>query len=76
LVPGDAVILYTDGISDSTDESDAVFSVRRVREIVQQTPGTSISEIGPQLVREVKRFVGSASQLDDICLVGFSRTSA
>ena len=73
LVPGDAVILYTDGVSESIDEDDAVFSVQRIREIVKDAPNGSITEIGAHLVREVKRFVGSASQLDDICVVGFSR---
>ncbi len=73
LAPGDAVILYTDGIPDSTDAQEGTFSVDRIRALVREAPSNSINEIGSHLVRELKRFVGSASQMDDICVVGFSR---
>ncbi len=74
LNSGDCVVLYTDGVNEAFNREHEQFGVDRIMQIIKSTQAESITETGSNIVREVKRFMGSADQNDDICLVCFSKT--
>jgi serine phosphatase RsbU (regulator of sigma subunit) len=69
---GDTVTLYTDGINESIDAGGAFYTIDRLRQQVSRTrDGASL--LGPAIIEDVRRFLGKAPQIDDMCLVCFSR---
>jgi sigma-B regulation protein RsbU (phosphoserine phosphatase) len=70
---GDAVVLYTDGVSEAMNRKGKLFGNARVRQIIGKGP-QDVEELGTSLLREVKSFCGSP-QFDDLCVVCFRRES-
>jgi phosphoserine phosphatase RsbU/P len=67
LAPGDAVLLFTDGVTEATDESGAFFESERLLEVVRNdVPAQDLCDL---IVAAVARFRGSAPQADDITLL-------
>jgi sigma-B regulation protein RsbU (phosphoserine phosphatase) len=70
LSPGDALILFTDGLTEATDADNAMFTVERVGAalsgVVPLAPPEAITAI---LLGAVRRFVGRAPQSDDLTLL-------
>jgi serine phosphatase RsbU (regulator of sigma subunit) len=73
--PGDTFTLYTDGINESIDSSGAFYTIERLREHVKKL-GADAKVVGPAIVEDGKSFLGSAPQVDDMCLVCFGRKPA
>jgi len=69
LVPGDTLVLYTDGVTDAEDEQESFFGHERLLEIVQANLGRSAQDIQDALIAEVQEFMGDTPQFDDITLV-------
>ena len=72
LSPGDVVTLFTDGISEAMNETGELYTIERL-ETQLSLPAKNLSEIGRQILDDVKRFVGTRSQSDDMCLACFGR---
>lgn len=72
LEPGDAIVMYTDGIREATNSEDAIFGTERICEVVARGPAEPAS-LGRNLLEAVRKFVAGRSQSDDICLVTFGR---
>ncbi len=72
LAPGDAVILYTDGVTEATNAANDLFGMKRLITRIANAPD-SIAELGEQLIADVEEFCGGRPQRDDICLLGFRR---
>ncbi len=72
LEPGDAIVLYTDGITDAMDASGSVYGSQRLRQTLLTAP-TRVEGLGGALLNDVQRFVRGRLQSDDICLVCFAR---
>jgi phosphoserine phosphatase RsbU/P len=72
LQPGDVLMLYTDGINEAMDASDEIYGTDRLRNILIELPG-GIDGCGRRLIDDVRRHMGSAPQVDDMCLVCFGR---
>lgn len=72
LEPGDQVVLYTDGISDTVNPRGTMYGIQRVRDVVATGP-LRPGELGRTIVEGVKRFQEEAPQTDDICLLCFAR---
>ena len=70
--PGDTFTLYTDGINESIDASGAFYTIDRLREQVKKLGGRR-QMVGPAIIEDVRRFLGKAPQIDDMCLVCFGR---
>jgi len=66
LGPGDALLLYTDGITDAQNAQGAFFGDGNWLETVHANLGQSAQEIQDALIADTRRFVGDASQFDDI----------
>jgi serine phosphatase RsbU (regulator of sigma subunit) len=69
---GDTITLYTDGISEAMNEAGDLYTIERLtQQIISPTNG--LNGLGKQILADVKRFVGSRSQSDDMCLACFGR---
>jgi sigma-B regulation protein RsbU (phosphoserine phosphatase) len=76
LAPGDALVLYTDGVTEARNERDTFFKEDRLLECVQAVRGRSAREIQNAILADVREFVGDASQSDDIALMVVARDPA
>ena len=69
--PGDAVLMYTDGIYEVAGASQEEFGEDRLLSAVQQHMGLDLPELFPALLNEARRFAAEEAFDDDVCLVGF-----
>ncbi len=72
LQPGDSLTLYTDGITEAMNTSDELYSHER---LVAQLAGDvdGVGQLGRRILDDVRKFVGSRQQSDDLCLVCLGR---
>jgi sigma-B regulation protein RsbU (phosphoserine phosphatase) len=69
LPPGDALVLYTDGITEAMNAKRELFDEERLEAVLKETSGRSAKEIVDQSVAAVRAHAGVAPQSDDItCL--------
>jgi sigma-B regulation protein RsbU (phosphoserine phosphatase) len=70
LRPGDALILFTDGVVEAFNESGEEFGNRRWLGAIRNLPDCNAQETLEFLMKRVDEFVGATRQSDDItCLV-------
>ena len=70
LGPGEALLLYTDGVTEAMDLSETLYSDRRLERFLAQNRGSAPRQIVLDLVRDVRSFAGAAPQSDDITVLG------
>ncbi len=73
LRPGDALILYTDGIPDAQNCQGEFFKEDHLLEVIAGSQGQQANEIQDYILEQVQNFVGDAPQFDDITLMILSR---
>jgi sigma-B regulation protein RsbU (phosphoserine phosphatase) len=69
LAPGDAVVFYTDGVSEAFDLGGACYGNERLLAGVAGLAGQSAHEITKGLHESVRAFVGGAPQSDDLAVL-------
>ena len=70
LEPGDAVVLYTDGVTEAMNSKGEQFGVKRMHDVFATNPPKDSEQAAQAIFEAVKNFVGDAQQFDDItCLV-------
>ncbi len=69
IEPGDAMVLYTDGITDAENQAEECFDLERLRGAVKRHRGKPASELLKSVLGQVHEWIGSASQVDDITLM-------
>jgi sigma-B regulation protein RsbU (phosphoserine phosphatase) len=70
LDTGDALILFTDGVSEATRDDEAQFTVEGIVEALSDMPADRTARsIAIGLADRVGAFVGSAPQFDDIAIL-------
>ena len=74
LEPGDAVVLYTDGIPDAMDAAGDTYGSRRMQQALLASPA-GVDDLGRSLLDDMRHFIRGRLQSDDICLVCFARES-
>lgn len=67
--PDDIILIGTDGIHETRNESDQMFGQQRLQEIIQQHAAASAKDINNCVINSVREFRGKASQEDDVTLV-------
>ncbi|MCU0629583.1 MAG: PAS domain S-box protein [Methanoregulaceae archaeon] len=67
--PGDIVVLYTDGITESINGDDEMFGEDRLRSIILEHTGMSAIGIMEKILEEVSVFAVGQPQFDDITLM-------
>lgn len=70
LDPGDKLVLFTDGLDESTNKSGEEFGIERIVTTLGSSNGTSISEHIRDLSDAVYEFTRGVPQSDDITIVG------
>jgi phosphoserine phosphatase RsbU/P len=74
LDPGDGVLLFTDGVSDSKSRDEKDFQIQGVRAVFEEGE-LSPQAIGERLVAAVKKHALGRKQHDDLTVVCFGRSS-
>ncbi len=69
LSPGDILVFYTDGVTESFDLEEEEFSEERFRNLLLENRHRSAQEIFDAVLEDIKVFVGEAPQHDDLTLI-------
>ena len=70
LVPGDTLVLYTDGVSEAMNHEGEEFGVERLRRIFVDQPPASAEIANEAILEAVADYAGDTAQSDDVtCLV-------
>jgi sigma-B regulation protein RsbU (phosphoserine phosphatase) len=73
VLPGDSLIMYTDGVLDAENARDERYGTERLYPILAKQ-AASAPELGHQVISDLKRFVGDHPQADDICFTCLRRS--
>jgi len=68
LLPGDLLVLFSDGVTDALNVDGEQFGVERVRCIVQEHAGSGAQTVCDAIYQDVLHFQGTASQFDDMTI--------
>ena len=69
LVPGDTILIFTDGIEEAMRMDDTMFGEERALDVIRSHLGQPAEVMVDALYRAVKDFAGDAPQLDDATAV-------
>ena len=70
LTPGDALIMYSDGVTEAMNEDQEEFGVHRLVDTFEASPPVDAEGTTGRVFEAVHQFAGDADQSDDItCLV-------
>jgi sigma-B regulation protein RsbU (phosphoserine phosphatase) len=69
IAPGDFVVLYTDGITDATNEDQESFGMHRFRAAIAENRHLPAEKILSGIEKSVKKFIGTTAPYDDITLL-------
>jgi sigma-B regulation protein RsbU (phosphoserine phosphatase) len=69
LLAGDALFLYTDGVTEATDPQGKMFGVERLEVFLQQSKAHSADDLVQGDLTAVQQFAAGAAQSDDITAV-------
>jgi phosphoserine phosphatase RsbU/P len=71
--PDDLLILYTDGITESTDDEGGLLDTKGFLELARSSPVASAAETGQRLLAALEAFRGASPAADDETLVVLQR---
>jgi len=69
LGPGEALLLYTDGVTEAMNSSEKIYSDQRLEQFLASHRACSPRQIIDDLVSDVRHFAAGASQSDDITVM-------
>jgi len=69
LGPGDLFVLFTDGISEAMSPAEECFGEERLGDLVEKHADMPFEELRERIIREIRSFVGTASQHDDMTMI-------
>ena len=69
LEPGDCLIFYTDGITESQNEAGEFFGLQRLQQSLYTSTANTAEGLLNNLLETVQVFTGSAPRLDDVTLI-------
>jgi sigma-B regulation protein RsbU (phosphoserine phosphatase) len=69
IMPGDVLVLYTDGVTEAQDEAADFFGEERLKAVARANLGRSAEIIESKMIAAVYDFVGDEPQFDDITLM-------
>jgi phosphoserine phosphatase RsbU/P len=70
----DCILLYTDGITEALDDQGNEFGLERTIEAVRDSARKGAEAIVTRLIDDLRNFVGSTPQNDDITLIAIRKT--
>jgi len=75
IQPGDLLVLYTDGITDSVNAVDELFGDKRLLGVVNSSKTFHASQVQERIFSAVQNFAGQTQQFDDMALVVIKRVN-
>jgi hypothetical protein len=69
LQPGDVVLLYTDGVIETTDAGEDMFGSERLEQILRASALLSAKDVVAAIVQAVDKFRGSQRRMDDVTVL-------
>ncbi len=72
VLPGDTILLYTDGVFEAPSPEGKQFTIERITQLLKESEG-SCHDVGEHILKEVREHVADAVQEDDMCLVMLRR---
>jgi serine phosphatase RsbU (regulator of sigma subunit) len=72
LEPGDAMLLYTDGVTEARNPAGELYGVERLRAALRCGP-EDVEGLGQAILADVTRFAAGRPQSDDLTIVCFGR---
>lgn len=69
LLPGDMVVIYTDGVTEMFNEEDKVFSFTGLQNAILSANHTSAESLGESVLATLETFRGNAEIHDDVTLI-------
>ncbi len=76
LAPGDALLLYTDGVTDAEDTEGGWYGLERLTATLRANLGSAAPALRDAILADVHRFTQGAAQADDMALVALTRSAA
>ena len=73
LLPGDCVLLYTDGVREAVDSQDEEFGMERMSEVFRMAAPLGAEAVLLRMQDELSQFTGEGPQMDDITLVAIEK---
>ena len=73
LEPGDCLILYTDGVTEALDKNGEEFGMENVIQSIQASAREGAAAIITRLTDDLRAFVGTHPQNDDITLIAIRK---
>ncbi len=74
LLPGDFLLLHTDGLTDATDAHQSLFGMDRLRRVLFDHRRAPAADLVERLRLAVASFIGASPPYDDVTLVLARRT--
>jgi sigma-B regulation protein RsbU (phosphoserine phosphatase) len=69
LEPGDTLVFYTDGVTDTQNQQDQIFSSERLTEVIRANLHLSAEELRDEIYEATLQFRGEREQFDDLTLL-------
>jgi sigma-B regulation protein RsbU (phosphoserine phosphatase) len=69
LTPGDALYLYTDGVTEAADANEMMYGEERLNKLLIELSNVGAEKICKSVKRDVDRFVNGAAQSDDMTML-------
>jgi len=69
LNKGDAIFLYTDGVTEAMNVNDELYSEERLKQDIIELRDKPVKEISRQMIERIERFAQGAPQADDITML-------
>ncbi len=66
---GDFLVIYTDGVSEASNNSNELFEEARLRRIMEDFKGTTVEQLGDTIREGMRAFTEGAPQSDDITIL-------
>ncbi len=73
FVPGDVLVLYTDGVTEAPNEDKKEYSGARLADAVRTLHASTALEMNTGILESVQRFAGDMPRQDDLTLVTVKR---
>jgi len=73
LLPGDLLLLYTDGITEAQDRMGRFYGEQRLQNVLRSLGGRTAQEVMDAVLEDLTRFTGGAAQQDDVTMIVIRR---
>ena len=69
LKPGDALFLYTDGVTEAMNTENELYSEERLQQSIAELRDQPVAEICHRMIEKIEEFADGAPQADDITML-------